>query len=187
MPDNKGTIIAGLLLIFFGILFLLDKTGAIDFHFWRFLGDFWPVILIVLGIWIIYEEAGRKKESHDFSKSGRAFGDIDVSPREIGPGGLNYSLGFGDIRVFLGNTKLNPGENGLRISVGLGDIRIMVPQNTSCRINSSCGIGDTEVFGKKSGGLSPRKDYADPDYESAQTKLSILVRAGVGSIKIKRI
>jgi predicted membrane protein len=186
MPENKGTIIAGFLLIFFGILFLLDKTGALDFHFWRFLGDFWPVILIILGIWIIYEEAGHKNQRWDMSKSGRSFGSINSSPVEFGPDDLKYTASFGEVRVSLANTKLNDGINKLYASLGLGDIRIIVPQNTPCKIHGSSGVGDIEIFGEKSGGLSSEKHYIDPDYESAETKLEIRARAGVGSVRIIR-
>lgn len=187
MHENRGTAIAGLILIIVGALFLLDRTGAIDFHFWRFVGDFWPVILIILGLWIIYEEAGRRSHSKGWHKSGRAFGDVDVSPVEFGPKGLNYSVSFGEVRVSLGDTKLNPGKNSLRASSGFGEIKITVPENIPCKIHCSYGLGDAEIFGKKSGGFSSHKDYQDPGYETAGTKLSIRAKTGFGSIKIKRI
>jgi predicted membrane protein len=186
MPESKGTIIAGLLLIFFGALFLLDKTGAINFHFWRFLGDFWPVILIILGLWIIYEEASQKTRRWESSDSGRSFGSINSSPVEFGPDDLKYSAGFGEIRISLANTRLNQGINRLQASLGLGDIRIIVPHDAACKIFGSSGIGDVEIFGEKSGGLSSSKDYTDPNYESADTKLEIQAKAAVGSVRIIR-
>lgn len=187
MHENKGTIIAGLVLIILGILFLLNRIGSIDFHFWQFVGDFWPVILIILGLWIIYEEAGRRSYSEGWHKSGRAFGDVDISPDEFGPKGLNYSVSFGEVRIFLGDTKLDPGENRLRASSGFGEIKITVPENVPCKIRCSTGLGDAEIFGKKSGGFSSHKDHKDANYETAETKLDISAKTGFGSIKIKRI
>ncbi len=187
MHENKGTILAGLVLIILGILFLLSRISSLDFHFWRFVGEFWPVILIILGIWIIYEEAGHRGGREGWHKSGKTFGDIDVSPAEFGSRGLEYSVSFGAIRIFLVDTKLNPGENNLRASSEFGEVNITVPDKIPCRINCSTGLGDSEIFGKEKGGISSRREYTDPGYETAETKLNIYAKAGLGSIKIKRI
>ncbi len=45
----------GIILLLFGVLFLLDNLGIMCFDFWGFIGDWWPVILIVLGISIIFK------------------------------------------------------------------------------------------------------------------------------------
>ncbi len=46
--QSKGHLISGILMIALGVLFLLDRLNVILFaHVAR---DFWPVILIVLGV-----------------------------------------------------------------------------------------------------------------------------------------
>jgi len=43
-------------LIGLGVIFLLDNIGV--FH-WRWMGHLWPVILIVLGVWMLAKRTGR--------------------------------------------------------------------------------------------------------------------------------
>ncbi|MEK5641005.1 hypothetical protein BK138_16460 [Paenibacillus rhizosphaerae] len=40
----------GLVLIAIGVVFLLNQLGYIDVSFWGLVGDYWPVILVVLGL-----------------------------------------------------------------------------------------------------------------------------------------
>jgi len=47
---------AAIVLIGLGIIFLLDNIGI--FH-WRWMGHLWPVILIVIGVWLLARRTGR--------------------------------------------------------------------------------------------------------------------------------
>lgn len=46
----------GIILIFIGTVFLLENYGIIDFH-WTYVWRFWPVILIIMGINIIFSRS----------------------------------------------------------------------------------------------------------------------------------
>jgi hypothetical protein len=50
---RKGPLIAGLILIALGALFFLDIWYR-DFSLWRFIGRYWPVILIIIGLRKLY-------------------------------------------------------------------------------------------------------------------------------------
>ena len=43
-------IFTGVLLLIIGILFLLDNMNVLRFSLWRFVGKFWPSILIYIGL-----------------------------------------------------------------------------------------------------------------------------------------
>ncbi|HEQ99693.1 MAG TPA: hypothetical protein ENO22_10170 [candidate division Zixibacteria bacterium] len=189
MQGIFSTVLVGLLLIFFGILFLLDQTGTIDFDFWNFVGDIWPVALIILGLWIIYNQArGDKSDSWDASLvSGRkVFGNIDATPDSIDSKGLDYDVTFGDIHIYLTKTEFTSGENRIKVSVGFGEVNIILPDNIPCKIYSSCGIGDIKMFGESSSGLPAKREYVDDNYESSEKKINIRARCGLGDIRIKR-
>jgi len=47
---------AAIVLIGLGVLFLLDNLGL--FH-WHWMGRLWPIILIVIGVWLFARRAGR--------------------------------------------------------------------------------------------------------------------------------
>jgi predicted membrane protein len=189
MGHRFWEILIALLLILFGLLFILDHAGAIDFHFWHFLGDIWPVFLIILGLWLIYEQARKKprwKTFVDGSRSSKAFGSLDVSPTSIEPGGAEYKIGFGDMKIDLSKTKLQPSENRVRVSLGFGDLKLHLPKDTPCSLECSCGLGDVKLMDKKSSGISVDQTHEDPGYASAVQKLKIYANCGVGDVKVTR-
>jgi hypothetical protein len=46
-----------IILIALGVLLLLDNLGVLSF---RWLGEFWPIVLIALGIWLAARRMGRR-------------------------------------------------------------------------------------------------------------------------------
>lgn len=58
-PKTRGNLIGGLVLITLGFLFLVDEfIPHINF------GDLWPVILIVIGIGLLLNSVGRRKQNN---------------------------------------------------------------------------------------------------------------------------
>jgi len=50
MTRNRGdALFWGLLILLFGVVFLLRNMGVVDVNVWKFLGKFWPLILIYIG------------------------------------------------------------------------------------------------------------------------------------------
>jgi hypothetical protein len=49
--------VGGIVLIGLGVLFLLGEFGLLD---WEWVGRFWPLALIILGVWIIWKQRGGK-------------------------------------------------------------------------------------------------------------------------------
>jgi len=47
--QSKGSITGGIILLLIGSLFLLHNLG-VNVHVWDFLGTYWPLILIVIGV-----------------------------------------------------------------------------------------------------------------------------------------
>ncbi len=189
MSRRFWEILAALLLILFGLLFLLDHTGAIDFRFWHFLGDIWPVVLIILGLWMIYEQARKKpcwKTSIAGSHSTKAFGSMDISPTSLDPGGAEYKIGFGDMMLNLSQTRLQPSENPVRVSLGFGDLKVHLPKDTPCSIICSCGLGNVRLMDKRSSGISADQAYEDPGFATAVQKLKIYANCGVGDVQVTR-
>lgn len=51
-----GNIFGGLFLIFFGAIFLLNNLGYIGWDIWLLFLDFWPLILIAVGLCLIFRK-----------------------------------------------------------------------------------------------------------------------------------
>lgn len=51
---DQGRYAGAFFLIFIGIIFLLNTTGAVDWDIWLFLLRFWPVFIILAGIQVVF-------------------------------------------------------------------------------------------------------------------------------------
>lgn len=51
--NHPSGFLGGFLILFFGIVFLLNNLGVVPWNVWNGIGHFWPVILIVVGIEIL--------------------------------------------------------------------------------------------------------------------------------------
>lgn len=54
MKHSLQTVSNGLFLIFLGVVFLLINYGILAWNFWWSIGNFWPVILIVVGLGLVF-------------------------------------------------------------------------------------------------------------------------------------
>jgi len=55
MARSGHSVFWGIVLLVLGVLFLLGNLDIMYFDFWDFIGDWWPVILIVVGLSIIFK------------------------------------------------------------------------------------------------------------------------------------
>lgn len=55
---GRGSIFFALLLIVLGVIFLLSNTGMIQGDVWSLVAQFWPLLLIVIGLDSIYKREG---------------------------------------------------------------------------------------------------------------------------------
>ncbi len=60
----------GLILVALGVLFLLKNLGLISGDVW---GIFWPILLIILGLWIVIGSFTKRKWYRNFFSCGRDF------------------------------------------------------------------------------------------------------------------
>ena len=54
--DKHGGSIFGILVLFLGVLFLLDNFGYVTTDAWQMISKLWPVILILVGIKIFFSK-----------------------------------------------------------------------------------------------------------------------------------
>ncbi|MFQ5769222.1 MAG: LiaI-LiaF-like domain-containing protein [bacterium] len=57
--DDWGVLIPGSILLFFGVVFFLR---TMEIFYWRNLADFWPIILIAIGLSIVINSLWRKAD-----------------------------------------------------------------------------------------------------------------------------
>lgn len=59
-PTDWGVLIPGAIFLFLGVFFLLKMYYIIDWELWELIGDYWPVLLILIGGSIILGSLRRK-------------------------------------------------------------------------------------------------------------------------------
>jgi hypothetical protein len=104
--QRRGSILAPLLLIAIGVLFLLMQTGTINRHnFWAWYGHWWPLLLVIAGVVVLAEWAF---DQYSLRDPGRP-----AYRRSIGGGVVFLLILLGVTGVFAGHAVgFHPWDNG---------------------------------------------------------------------------
>ena len=188
MRKSFSKIFFGVILVLIGLLILLDNLGTLEF--WPALGKLWPLILILVGIWLLWKKPSpfsvEVSSTTGTKKYNQAFGDFKIAPNEITKEGVEISLGFGNAEVNFSQTQLPDGENKAYINVGFGEIKVLVPQGIPVSAKGNSFLGKVEIFDKHADGISNVLEHRDDGYETAEKKLKIIGNVGFGGMKILR-
>ncbi len=181
----------GLLLVLLGVAFLGDNLRWYDFDLGDMIHRYWPVVLVALGGWMIFEKTRPKKYNFEWTKfDGRqykkTFGDASLQPQSLDVKGLRVEEGMGDINLDLSNTVLNTGENYIELSLGIGDGKVILPHGVPASISCQAGAGDVEIFNSRKEGFGCQLDHVDPNYSSADIRIRLFAKVGLGDIRVSR-
>jgi len=172
--------ITGIILLVIGSVFYLRDFLHYSFNFWQI---FWPVILILAGLLIIFRhrlERGRGKNNilngeHIIDEM--AFfggGDRVVTSQEF-QGGKVTTI-FGGLNYNMLKAKLAPGENYLDVFCLFGGMKLVVPEGWTVKIRV------VSLFG----GFSDKHRFKLPESNSEQGSQLVIkgtVIFGGGEIK----
>ena len=183
---SKWNVMIGLCLIALGGFFLLNAVFNWRYDFGDFLAHFWPVVLIVLGIYLFRRSWRERQLPAGAQQYTKIFGDIKIDETNLGPGGLDAELGIGDVHINLSRTNIPDGEHLLRIQLGIGDIKIIVPREMPIAAGAGIGIGSINLLDKTGSGLGRQLSFESEQYHSARRKLKIDAKAGIGDIILTR-
>ncbi len=153
--ENKGT---GLILIAIGSFFLLPRIIDVPYY-WRSL--FWPSILIVVGLLIIFgtrRQGGssyfgdkKKARGEDFLDDVAVFGGGDrIINSQNFQGGKITNI-FGGSKIDLTQAKLAPGENSIEVLMIFGGSKLIIPEGWNVRVEVNSvfgGFSDKRVRSK---------------------------------------
>ncbi|MCI0494410.1 cell wall-active antibiotics response protein, partial [candidate division KSB1 bacterium] len=131
---SNSKIIAGIVIIVIGILLLFNNIDMIDIG--DFIADYWPVLLIFLGLHLIFRRkryttthesfAGDQDVRSEASEANysHVFGDFDVAIVSQDFQSGRISNVFGDADIDLEKLNITSGEKTLQISGVFGDIKV---------------------------------------------------------------
>lgn len=145
--DNKGT---GIILIVIGSFFLLPKFLDLPYY-WRSL--FWPTLLILLGLVVIFGSrrrggrssyfggSGTKGSSEDFLDDVDVFGGGDriIHSQNFRGGKITHI--FGGSKYDMTHAQLAPGKNHLEIVWIFGGSKFIIPEGWDVKVEVTAVFG----------------------------------------------
>lgn len=191
---SNSKIIVGIVIIIFGVLLLFHNIDVFDI--WDILADYWPLLLILLGLRLIFRQkhpstryeslAGDqdiRSESSEMNYS-HVFGDFDVAIVSQDFQSGRISNVFGDADIDLEKLDIASGEKTLQISGVFGDIEVDAPRKIPFLVRASILAGDLKIMGEKHDGFSIERIYKSEGYDSAANRLNIYISHVLGDIKV---
>jgi predicted membrane protein len=204
--------VGGIILIIIGVLFLLDNFGYASFG--ELIHDYWPVILIIIGLSLLMRKSdtfmdsstsscgcesggpSSKQEetqnsSHGFSSSSsekvsanNTFGDVNMVLTSKSFQGGNINTVFGEVDVDASSIELAPGEQVLQVHTVFGRTRISLPKGIAVRITADTSFGKLRVMEIYKNGIFQDIDYSTDGYDMAEKKLRLIVGQVFGDLRI---
>ena len=190
-----------LMLIFFGIIFLLDNFGYLDFG--DFVSRYWPLILILMGLKILWSRRGsvdreiqifgvqddkkgetgfdEVKESQDPSSTEKVvenvFGDVRLNFQNRTIEGFSASNVFGDFDLDFSKASL-PDKAVIQVSGVFGDINICLPSNIHLEVQADYIAGSSRILDNHQSGVFKKIHFTTPDsgkkFHTVYLKASII-------------
>jgi len=181
----------GFVLIGAGLLFLLDNLGVLNFG--EFVSNFWPLILILIGVKMMFFRKSRGSavagDVDSIDESSRidfkhTFGDVRLKLNSKEFSGGEVSNVFGNIEVDMEEMGLAEGDHSLNLKGVFGDLIIILPKEIPYSISASTSFGSTRIKDRGSSGMSGSLQFASEDFNAAESKLNINASQVFGDIRV---
>ncbi len=106
--------------------------------------------------------------------------NIRLNLRDLKVSQLDLDIGAADVEVTL---PANAGDTRVSVDAGAADIEISVPEGVAAKIDGARGLSSLEVDTSR----FPRTDggYASANFAGAQNRVTIDLRVGVSSVKVR--
>ncbi|MBI5476030.1 MAG: hypothetical protein HY964_04760 [Ignavibacteriales bacterium] len=185
----------GLILITFGVLFLLDNLGYADFG--EVISNYWPLILIFWGISILIRPKNQKipdtkpsiefstQSSSDMIHQSNVFGDIFTKADSKSFKGGSVSTVFGDSTLDLTDAIWAEGDHELKIHGVFGDTLVILPKNSAVSISASSTFGSLMILGQSKNGFSSDLQTTAGSFESTSNRLKLNITKVFGDVRVQ--
>lgn len=194
---DYGLIVAGLVLVALGGVWLADVTDVVQLRASLIL----PGLLTVVGVALV---VGSLTGPHP------ALGAVGIllavatifsalSPPEALRGGIgqrswtvsdvtelkpSYEVGLGDLTLDLSGLTLD-GDRAVQASVGAGNLVVEVPPGVTVRVEASVGAGDINLLGERANGLSVKRTINREGSVDTPGELLLDLQVGAGKIEVR--
>jgi predicted membrane protein len=190
-------IVGGGVLVFIGLLWLLERTGAIDVSVTTVLA----IGTMVIGIALML--LARDGSHGGLIVSGTLLALVTLmtaaTPVEGFQGGLgdrtvvvssvddirpDYNLAIGKLTIDLRNLDDLSAATPLTASVGMGELLVKVNEGTAIRVDATVGAGQIVILGSASDGVEIDRLYESPEYAGSSQSISLELQAFAGRVEV---
>jgi hypothetical protein len=190
-------LVGGGVLVLIGLLWLLERTGAIDISVTAVLALATMVVgialmvlasrgthagLIVFGTvlaLITFSTAAAPLEGFQ-----GGVGDRTVVVTTADDISADYELSMGNLVVDLREVDDLDGITALNASIGMGELLIRVPAGTEVAVEGTVGAGQLIMFDRSYDGVVINESYETPGFSEATVGLDITVEAFTGRVEV---
>jgi predicted membrane protein len=197
---RSGRLVAGLLLVLFGVGWLLEVLDVIDFP-WDLL---LPVALVLVGVaLVVASRSGARPggliavgvvltgvlvigSAIEFPLGG-GVGEREERPATVAELREEYQLGIGQLTVDL--TDLSSAQLDAdartRVRVGIGQLVVIVPEGLAVQVEARATVGNVRVFEDEEGGFGVERE-AGPGLDGRGAVLELVLSVGLGEVEVRR-
>lgn len=195
---NIGRLVAGVLFIAYGLVWMADRLDWIDLGPRSLL----PLALIgvgialmalsftgshegliVLGVFLALATMLASLSPFDVDASGVGDRTIRVTTMsQLEPG---YELGMGNLVLDLSDLAVTEPVT-VSANVGVGELNVIVPSGMDVDIRARSGIGEVIFFGDQQGGFGVDHDYRSPGFGSDEPGIEFDLSVGIGKVEVTR-
>lgn len=192
-----GTILLGGIVALFGLIWLLDTTGAINSPWHAVL----PGALILTGLALVASSRGGTHSglimlgsvltvilavasTINVPLSGNV-GERTVAPDSPAQLEASYNHLVGQQIIDLRALDFPANETRLEARVGVGQLVVYVPSDIAVEVIFRVNVGDAEVLDLRRSGFGSDGHVTTPGFAEAQRRLSLDLSVGVGSLRVR--
>ena len=190
-------IVGGGVLVLIGMLWLLERTGAIHISVTAVLALGTLVIgislmllagegshggLIVFGTILALVTLITAVAPFEGFQGGVGERVIEVS--SIDDIRTDYNLAMGTLTIDLREIDDLQAATPLTASVGVGELVIRLPEGSEIRVDANVGAGEVEILGRVTDGVGIDESYQSPGFEQSTETLSLELQVFTGRVEV---
>lgn len=193
-----GRLVAGVLFIAYGLVWMADRLGWIELGTRSLL----PLALIgvgvalmalsftgshegliILGVFVAIATMLASLSPFDVDAAGVGDRTIRVTTMSgLEPG---YELGMGNLVLDLSDLEVTEPVT-VSANVGVGELKVIIPSGTDFDLSANSGIGEVVFFGDSQGGFGVDHDLRSPGFEKGEPGIEFDLKVGIGKVEVTR-
>lgn len=190
-------IVSGGVLVLIGLLWLLERTGAIDVSVTAVLA----LATMVTGVSLIL--LARRGAHAGLVVLGTILALLAlltaVAPFEGFQGGIgdrvlqiesvsdirpDYNLAMGNLALDLSDITDLGSSTRLTASVGMGELLVVIPEGTEIRVEGTVGVGQLDILGRTFDGVGVRETYETTGFAQSTNRLVLDLQVFAGRVEV---